>query len=105
MTIYLTKTAAGNIYHFRATVEHAGIDIVQGIMYDSIEKDWLQYEDHASAVAKQKELVEEKIKEVFQVTDFQESPENTLEVYDKAKWHYTGDFPDDLEPFQGYVHT
>ena len=28
-----------------------------------------------------------------------------IEVYDKAKWHYEGDFPKDLDPFQGYVHT
>ena len=26
-------------------------------------------------------------------------------VYDKAKYHYDGDFPADLEPEQGFVHT
>jgi len=26
-------------------------------------------------------------------------------VYDKAKYHYDGDFPDDLEIEQGFVHT
>jgi hypothetical protein len=26
-------------------------------------------------------------------------------VYDKAKYHYEGDFPDDLEAAQGFVHT
>jgi hypothetical protein len=26
-------------------------------------------------------------------------------VYDKAKYHYDGNFPDDLEPEQGFVHT
>jgi hypothetical protein len=105
MTIYLTKTIAGNIHHFRVTVEHGGIDIVQGVMYEWIQKEWLNYEDHETAVGKQKELVAGKIKEGFQVTEFHERPENTLDVYDKAKWHYTGDFPDELEPFQGYVHT
>ncbi|PTA68012.1 DUF7832 domain-containing protein [Deinococcus arcticus] len=25
--------------------------------------------------------------------------------YDKAKWHYDGDFPADLPPSQGFVHT
>jgi len=26
-------------------------------------------------------------------------------VYDKAKWHFRGDFPEELDIFQGYVHT
>lgn len=26
-------------------------------------------------------------------------------VYDKAKWHYGGDFPSDLPEEQGFVHT
>ena len=26
-------------------------------------------------------------------------------VYDKAKWHFRGEFPDELDIFQGYVHT
>src|SRR5205814_4546138 len=26
-------------------------------------------------------------------------------VYDKAKYHYDGTFPEDLEPEQGFVHT
>jgi len=26
-------------------------------------------------------------------------------VYDKAKWHFGGDFPKELSNFQGYVHT
>lgn len=28
-----------------------------------------------------------------------------LVVYDKAKYHYDGDFPEDLSPEQAYVHT
>jgi hypothetical protein len=26
-------------------------------------------------------------------------------VYDKAKWHYEGDFPEGLDHYQAYVHT
>ncbi len=26
-------------------------------------------------------------------------------VYDKAKWHYDGGFPNELDKFQGFVHT
>ncbi|WP_210608099.1 hypothetical protein [Priestia flexa] len=26
-------------------------------------------------------------------------------VYDKAKWHYEGDFPEELDEHQGFVHT
>lgn len=28
-----------------------------------------------------------------------------MTVYDKAKYHYNGDFPSDLDEFQAYVHT
>jgi hypothetical protein len=28
-----------------------------------------------------------------------------VHVYDKAKWHYEGDFPSDLTDSQGFVHT
>lgn len=28
-----------------------------------------------------------------------------MDVYDKAKWHFEGDFPPGLDAFQGYVHT
>jgi hypothetical protein len=52
-----------------------------------------------------KELVEEKLKEGFQITDYQQTLENTVDVYDKAKWHFGGNFPEDLDIFQGYVHT
>jgi hypothetical protein len=27
------------------------------------------------------------------------------EAYDKAKWHYGGDFPEELDDIQGFVHT
>ena len=28
-----------------------------------------------------------------------------MHVYDKAKWHYAGDFPEELDDEQGFVHT
>jgi hypothetical protein len=105
MTIYLTKTENGKIHHFRTTVEDSGVDIIEGVFYECITKQFSQYADQQTAEAKQKELTEEKIKEGFEVTHFHECLENTLDVYDKAKWHYGGDFPEDLEAFQGYIHT
>lgn len=27
------------------------------------------------------------------------------EIFDKAKWHYEGDFPEVLKPYQAYIHT
>jgi predicted DNA-binding WGR domain protein len=32
-------------------------------------------------------------------------PLESNKVYDKAKWHFRGDFPEELDIFQGYVHT
>ena len=58
-----------------------------------------------SAVLKQKELIAEKIKDGFKISKFEECLENTVDVYDKAKWHFSGNFPADLDPFQGYIHT
>jgi hypothetical protein len=26
-------------------------------------------------------------------------------VYDKAKWHYEGEFPEELDEYHGYIHT
>lgn len=107
MTIYLTKIENNKVHHFRSTVdvEHAGVDIVEGVFYEWMAKHWERCDSGESAVAKQKELTEEKIKEGFVITHFHQSLENTLDVYDKAKWHYGGDFPEDLDSFQGYVHT
>lgn len=61
--------------------------------------------DRPSAVASQEQLVAEKLKEGFHVTEFTEIPENTVDVYDKAKWHFSQNFPEGLDDFQGYVHT
>lgn len=61
--------------------------------------------DNASAIARQKQLIEEKQTEGYKITEFKETLENTIDVYDKAKWHFGGEFPEDLDDFQGYVHT
>lgn len=105
MTIYLTKTADGKTFHFRITSEESGIEIVEGIFYIRMERYWQDFENEREAQAEAKRLIDEKIREGYQVTPFTESPENDMDVYDKAKWHYGGDFPEDLDDFQGYVHT
>ena len=105
MTTYLTKISLGKTHHFRATVTDHCVDIVQGICYNWLEKYTQGYGDNISAMTKHKELVEEKLKEGFQVTEFTATLKNTVNVYDKAKWHFSGDFPSDLDQFQGYVHT
>ena len=105
MTIYLTKTENDKVYHFRATLKLTGVDIVQGVFYEWIGQYWQGCGDRESAIARRNELVEEKIKEGYQVIDFIEMPENTLLAYDKAEWHMAGDFPKDADQFQAYVHT
>jgi hypothetical protein len=105
MTTYLTKIEDGKTYHFRTTVNNNGVDIVHGVFYNWLGKYFEGCGDNASAVARQKQLIDEKIKEGYIVTEFKETLENTVDVYDKAKWHYGGNFPEDLDDFQGYVHT
>lgn len=105
MTIYLTKTEGGKTHHFRATVDNNVVDIVDGVFYNWLSKYGQGYADNASAIARQKELVDEKLSEDFQITEFKETLENNVDVYDKAKWHFGGEFPGELDNFQGYVHT
>ncbi|MCX6313604.1 MAG: hypothetical protein NTX08_02570 [Sphingobacteriales bacterium] len=105
MTTYLTKTEEGKTHHFRVTSTTNGVDIVHGIFYNWLGKYFEGCSDPESAITKQKELVGEKIKEGFQITEFKETLENSIDVYDKAKWHFSGDFPQELDIFQGYVHT
>jgi hypothetical protein len=105
MTTYLTKSEDGKTHHFRATVDNHGVDIVHGVFYNWLGKYFEGCGDDASAIERQKQLVEEKLKEGFRVTEFTQTLENTTDVYDKAKWHYDGEFPDDLDEFQGFVHT
>ena len=48
-----------------------------------------------------KEYLEKKFVEVA----LKNKPDNFDGVYDKAKWHYGGDFPNHLDKFQASVHT
>lgn len=105
MTIYLTKEVEGKTHHFTTIIENDGVNIIQGVFYNWISKSWQGCENNADALKRQKELVDEKLKEGFNITEYQETLENTMNVYDKAKWHFGGDFPEDLDDFQGYVHT
>lgn len=102
---YLLKTEKDKTHHFRVAIEEQIISVVEGVFYEWMNK-WSQNcGDNADAVIKADELANEKLKEGFAVMEFKESPENTLDVYDKAKWHFGGNFPEDLDIFQGYVHT
>ncbi len=33
------------------------------------------------------------------------STSQRFEIFDKAKWHFSGNFPEGLDIFQGYIHT
>ena len=51
-----------------------------------------------------------KLKQEFIVKKYieietQKRPNDFNGVYDKAKWHFGGEFPKELNKFQGYVHT
>ncbi|WP_237762969.1 hypothetical protein [Paenibacillus sp. A3] len=46
-----------------------------------------------------KDFVEEPTDVLFQIK------EKDLYVFDKAKWHYEGDFPQELDVFHAYVPT
>lgn len=105
LSTYLIKIENDQTHHSRITVHDHTVEIVQGVFYNSLNKYAEGHENNNAAKARYQQLVDEKLKEGFQVTQFKEIPENTIEIYDKAKWHFGGDFPNNLEDFQGYVHT
>ena len=105
MTTYLTRDIAGQTHHFRVTLEDSGVSIVEGIFYNMIDAYYEGQESADAAISRQKSLVEAKLKEGYEEVPFEESPENSLQVYDQAKWHFEGDYPEDLDQYQAYVHT
>ncbi len=102
---YLTKRENDRLHFFRATVTDHGVDKVSGVFYEWIAKSWEGCGTLEQAKVRLEKLVAEKISEGFGVTEYVELPENTEDVYDKAEWHFGGNFPDELDDFQGYVHT
>jgi hypothetical protein len=105
MTIYLTKTENNKSFHFRVTVEDHVCSIVEGQFYNRISKHSQGCGDNENAEKHAQELIRQKIKEGYKETEFTGTLENDADVYDKAKWHFDGNFPEDLDDFQGYVHT
>jgi hypothetical protein len=114
MTTYLTKEQDEKTFHFRVTVVNNGYDVVEGQFYKWISK-WFKgtgtHIDKATTIDRNiaeteaQKLINEKISDGYSVTEFIETKENTYNVYDKAKYHFGGDFPEELDDFQGYVHT
>jgi hypothetical protein len=114
MTTYLTKTENGKIHHFRVTPKDNGLEIVEGQFYKYISKSFqgtgislnnITESDKKKVELEVDKIIKEKLSEGFILTDFIETKENTYDVYDKAKYHYGGTFPEELDDFQGFVHT
>ena len=104
MTTYLTKQLDGKTFHFRITIKEHGIDIVEGQFFKSIKK-WFIGEKPEERENKAKNLISEKIADGYKITIFKVSKENDYDVYDKAKYHSGGNFPEELDQFQSFVHT
>ncbi|MGV3589041.1 MAG: hypothetical protein ACO1OF_18700 [Adhaeribacter sp.] len=105
MTTYLIKNEADKTFHFRVTVKDHVCSIVEGQFFNWLSKYSQGCENNKAAKEHAEKLVKQKLEEGFKEAKFIETLENEVSVYDKAKWHYGGDFPEDLDDFQGYVHT
>ena len=114
MTTYLTKNQDNKVFHFRVTPKENGLEIVEGQFYKYISKSFqgagisinnITEADTKKIQTEADKLIDDKLKDGYVLTEFVESKENTYDVYDKAKYHYGGNFPEDLEDFQGFVHT
>ena len=105
MITYLTKIENGKTAHFRAEVTKNGIDITEGVFYNWLNKYFEGCGSEKKALEKLETLVAEKLSDGYKNTPFKETLENSTSVYDKAKWHFQGDFPKELDDHQAYVHT
>jgi hypothetical protein len=86
-------------------VEKHVCSIVEGQFYNWLSKYSQGCGDNENAKTHAEGLIKQKLEEGFKETPFVKTLENDTDVYDKAKWHFDGDFPKDLDDFQGYVHT
>jgi hypothetical protein len=114
MTTYLTKQQDGKTYHFRITIANNGYKVIEGQFYKWVSKcfhgigkhiDQATITDRQYVETEVQKLIDEKINNGFVKTHFTETKENTYDIYDKAKYHSGGNFPEELDHFQGCVHT
>jgi len=61
------------------------------------------YGNNDNAILEIKKMTEAYLSKGYVIED--ESPIIEFEVFDKAKWHFDGDFPKELNIYQAYVHT
>ncbi|MDQ1234365.1 hypothetical protein QE450_001863 [Paenibacillus sp. SORGH_AS306] len=120
---FLTKSGEKSTQYMHLRLERLSYQsilyIVKGRMLERIRtkrENIEQYKDFKEAQVRVDELIEQLIKEGFtkqdtkilQDTDIKYANLSRREkayVYDKAKWHYDGDYPKTLLPFQAYIHT
>lgn len=103
--LYLTKIDNKKLLHYRISINNNGIDVVEGHFYNWISKHWTGCGNLINAEKELQNRVNNKLGEGFVISEFIETLENSVDVYDKAKWHFDGDFPKELNNFQGYIHT
>ncbi len=60
---------------------------------------------NVKAINELNKLKQEFIDKKYIEIEIQKRPGGFNGVYDKAKWHFDGEFPNELDNFQGYVHT
>jgi len=60
---------------------------------------------HAKALDQLDTLKQEYLNKKYVEVSSKKRPIDFNGVYDKAKWHFGGEFPEELDNFQAYVHT
>ncbi|RAV21217.1 hypothetical protein [Paenibacillus contaminans] len=85
------------------------LNIIKGRLYadkKTMNPTYEQYPTKEEAVDRLKELADELKNKGFaeEPSDILfQIPEKEIYVFDKAKWHYEGDFPQELDSYQAYV--
>lgn len=58
-----------------------------------------------NAIVEANKIKQEFLDKKYIEVNSKQRPSDFNGVYDKAKWHFRGEFPKELDIFQGYVHT
>jgi len=105
MITYVTKSQNGKTAHFRTVVNDNILEVVEGEFYYWLSEWGTNCSTNLNALQEAQTLIDKKLSEGYSITRFTRTKENSYNVYDKGKYHYGGNFPAELDEFQGLIHT
>jgi hypothetical protein len=104
MKIFLTKKLRKNTAFVSLETEETGMTVKTGtIGKPSVTSFWQDCISSEGALEALDDMIKKYSAEGY-IKSEQAAPIDT-EAFDKAKWHFGGDYPSELDDYQAYVHT